>query len=463
MADPTFSSSPKHIVVIGGGLAGCTAALEAARHNAQKYATQPVRVTLLESKSRLGGRVGSYFDEETGQWIDYCQHVGMKCCTALRELIDELGCSDAWQEVSELHFYGPGSESRTLRALPLLPAPAHLASWLWGWPGLTWRDRLGIALGMHRLNRLRLDATSAERLDRTSALEWLKSQRQSDRALDRFWNTVLVSALGEELAHVNLAAVAKVFQDGFLRRRDAFHLLVPQRPLKEIFGTEMHAALERTGVDVRLSQSVQRLEWNEGDSDSARCTAVITSGGERIEADRVILSVPWFAAAELLRDAPGGWSELATGWRSLSSSPISGVHTWWDRDWLPTPHAALVGRLCQWIFPAIGDAADHTQTYYQIVISASRSLPKDPDEQRRVIVEDLSDVFPQVKAAELMRLKAVTDPRAVFSVRPGTFSLRPKTCPVPGNVQLAGDWTQTGWPATMEGAIRSGRACSEAQ
>ena len=362
----------------------------------------------------------------------------------------------------ELYFYGPNGQPQTLRALPWVPAPLHLSSWLWNWPSLGWWDRLRIAQALLVLNRIPLRDTTSAQWDSQSALAWLRQHGQTSTALQNFWSTILVSALGEQLDRVGLLAMAKVFQDGFMRKRDAFHLLIPTRPLQELFGSRMQAALVEAGVQIELAATATKLDWQ-----GARCQRIELGSGRMLPADQVVIAVPWHAVERLLRDCPDQELKgVGVAASQLEASPISGVHTWWDRPWLPTPHAVLVGRLCQWIFPhaeAQPDsgwaATDESagSAYYQIVISASHHLPRgDQSRVAQLIEEDLRQVFPAVGQARLERLRVVTDPQAVFSVGPGTNGLRPLAGTCLGNVYWAGDWVRTGWPATMEGAIQSG-------
>jgi hypothetical protein len=403
----------------------------------------------------------------------------MACCTSLRQLIESLGQGELWHRQRELYFYGPAGQRQILRALPMVPAPTHLSTWLLRWPGLGWSDRLSITRAMLALNRVPLldrerrgsppsdplrdrHALTPEfvELDQLSALKWLQSHRQSKTALDRFWSTIVVSALGEELSRVGLLAMAKVFQDGFLRDRDAFHLLIPQRPLDELFGWRFQAALVEAGVEVITATSVVEVNW-----EGASCRSVKLSDGRCLPAAEAVVALPWHCVERLVGDCPDATvRSIGQQASALQPSPISGVHTWWDRAWLPTSHAVLVDRLCQWIFPRSPQEAASVSdvgTYYQIVISASRMLPRGANEPVRKLIEaDIQAVFPEARLARLLRLKVVTDPNSVFSVAPGTTQLRPPLGARTGNLVWAGDWVRTGWPATMEGAIRSGLAAA---
>ncbi|MEM7557965.1 MAG: FAD-dependent oxidoreductase, partial [Planctomycetota bacterium] len=235
------------VAIIGGGLAGIAAALRLAKSG--------LSVQLIEAKSRLGGRTGSFSSSGSGgsgKTIDYCQHVAMKCNTAMLELIAELGQDEDWRPQETLHFYGPDGKYSPLSQLPL-PAPLHIGHWLWRWPGLSLRDRLAIARGMLKIYRLNL---SSANLDQISGYDWLKQVGQTQNAIERFWATIIVSALGEECHRVSLAAVAKVLQDGFMKRRDAFHLLVPERPLDKLLNVQARDKLVNLGVDCHMSSPV---------------------------------------------------------------------------------------------------------------------------------------------------------------------------------------------------------------
>lgn len=463
-------------IVIGGGLAGISAALALAKHGQ--------RVTLLEARSRLGGRAGSFVTRSTAgeevETVDYCQHVGMGCCTNLKQLIRWLEQDDAWQTHKQLHFYGPQGQYRRLRGLPGVPAPFHLGTWLWQWPGLSFADRWSVARGMLAIYSLRLDDRAAA----TAALPWLLEHRQTTNAIDNFWQTIIVSALGERLERVSLAAVGKVLQDGFLYHRHAFHLLVPTRPLDELFGKGAYDSLTAAGVDLLMRAPVERIcqlasagssasdldrlpQTPAGNGDAGQARFRVHYGGKTLTANQIILAVAWHQLPKIdFPQASPDMRQSLTDAARLQSSPITGVHTWWDRAWLPRPHAAIVGRLCQWVFPKPHATADgQTATngcYYQIVISASRTLPRgNPSAVGETIQADLAHVFPEIRAAKLLRCKTVSDPQAVFSISPQSIEYRPPTEGLSSGMLLAGDWTATGWPATMEGAILSGFRAAE--
>ena len=446
----SVATTIRSAIVIGGGLAGIAAAMALAK--------QGVQVALLESRQRLGGRAGSFIvrDSQSAkqETVDYCQHVGMGCCQNLRTLIDWLGQNDQWHTHRQLHFFGPTGEYQRLSAWPFVPAPLHLTGWLIKWPHLRLADRLSIARGLMALSRLSLDNQTATQ----SALHWLNACHQTPRAISHFWSTIVVSALGEELSRVSLAAVAKVLQDGFLKQRNAYHLLVPQRPLSELFGTRASECLKQQGVEMHLAAPVVSL----AQLSNQRLHVQTTDAS--FEGDAVIVAVPWHQLAKIqFVDNLSGLNSIASNAEALPSSAITGVHTWWDRPWLSLPHAAIVGRLCQWVFPKPNwlvpiaqSSATEGANYYQIVISASRMLRGiDPDTIASLIHDDLQQVFPAVRTARMLKCKVVTDPQAVFSISPQSHQCRAETGVSP-RLAIAGDWTQTGWPATMEGAILSG-------
>ena len=393
---------------------------------------------------------------------------------------ENAGQQDDWERQSVLWFRSRNGKPFRVSAWPL-PAPLHLSGLLWKWPDLSLLDRLGVAKALGALVRTRPTPSFSKQL----AVDWLHRQRQSDNAIRSFWTTILVSALGEQLTRVSMGSVHKVMVDGFAASRDAFHLLVPKRSLTELIDQASRQSLEHLNVNVRTGETVSSITPGSDARWRVQCRGIHPSNNRSEESstfDAIVFAVPWHRTGELLRSVklpesgfgqrrPYGQLELvAQGADSLESSPITGVHTWWSKPWLNTPHSILIDRLSQWVFPGPSPSSDHpthppNEHYYQIVISGSRDLPKGNSEELIKLIEsDLQEVFPEIQAcgSKLLRGKVVTDPQSVFSVRPGQESARPSSGAVAElGLFLAGDWTETGWPATMEGALRSGSFAAE--
>lgn len=433
------------VVIVGGGLAGLSAAVGLAQHN--------VRATLLESRPALGGRAGSFVDAVTGERIDNCQHVGMGCCTNLRHFLETIGAAKSfrWEEV--LYFIGPDGEVQRFRA-GILPAPLHL------WPAfcrlsfLSAADRRAIARGLRALARERSPEPAAE-----SFADWLARQRQTQGAVRRFWSVVLVSALSETLERVDVRAARKVFVDGFLAHRDGWQVGIPTVPLGQLYGDVLVRWLEARQVTVRLLTAVRSLAGGRNGT-----WTVELAGGARLTAREVVAAVPHHRVLALLPEWLRTHPELEII-RQLQTAPITSVHLWFDRPVTDLPHAVLVERLSQWVFNRTalsGSVGDSPSWYYQVVISASRNLA---GRTRQEVIDDvrseLAELWPRARDAQLRHARLVTEHRAVFSPLPGSDAFRPPQQSAVPTMQLAGDWTRTGWPATMEGAVRSGYLAAE--
>jgi squalene-associated FAD-dependent desaturase len=433
------------VIVVGGGLAGLAAAVALREAGCG--------VELFESRSVLGGRATSFQDPLTGELVDHCQHVGMGCCTNLADFCRRAGIATLFRRDRRLNFIGTDGRLYPFRAAPLLPAPLHLVPAFLSLGYLSLRDRLGIARAIWRMMRM----STAECRGRPVA-DWLAECGQSRKAVEGFWGVVLVSALGEKLEYASLSAARKVIVDGFLSSRSAYELDVPTAPLGTLYGQRLVEWLVAQGVAVRLSAAVRRVSLEGG-------PVVHLADGQSRRADFVVLAVPWTKLAGLVS------GEIASSWPWLDGlsrcegSPITGVHLWFDRSVTPLPHAVLVARLSQWVFNRGprddgGDAHGH---YYQVVVSGSQDLRTlDRKEVITKVCAELASVWPDAAAATLLHARVVTEPAAVISPRPNLERVQPtQSTSVPG-IALAGDWTATGWPATMEAAVRSGYLAAEA-
>jgi squalene-associated FAD-dependent desaturase len=423
------------VLVIGGGLAGLAAAVELTSHDFD--------VILLESKGRLGGRAGSFTDAATGQVIDACQHVSMGCCTAFADFCRTVGVDHLLKPQRDLYFLTPDGRRSRFRADPW-PAPFHLGRSFASAHFLSATEKLRVAWG---LGCLRLTNPAAD----PPFLDWLHRHRQTPRTIDRFWATVLVSALNETVDRVGLRYARKVFVDGFLSDRRGYEVQLPAVPLDRLYGDELRRWLDQRHVTVRLGTAVRSFELT-GD----RVGRVHLHDGERLQADWYVATVPPDRLLDLLPAEVVERHEVFRNLKNLEYSPITSVHLWFDRPVTDLPHATLLDGVGQWLFnrgePAPGEH------YVQVVISAARPLRGLGREAiTDTVVAELRRLFPAARAAAVRRARVVTEHAATFSAVPGVDALRPGPVTPVANLLLAGDWTDTGWPATMEGAVRSGR------
>ncbi|MBP87645.1 MAG: Carotene 7,8-desaturase [Planctomycetaceae bacterium] len=430
--------------IVGGGLAGLAAAVALAERGLQ--------VELFESRRCLGGRATSFEDPETGELLDNCQHVAMGCCTNFADFCRRTGIDNSFTNHDRLHFFGPDGKRFDFHATNWLPVPLHLAPTFMRLSYLSIRERVGVGQTLRKLARTQFHRKTEE----PSIGQWLRANRQSEQAIKRFWEVLLVSALAESLEHASLSAARKVFVDGFLRARTSFHLQVPNISLQGLYD-RVQAWLEARGAIVHLGASVSSVEALQ-DSDQLS----IAVDGTRRRFDSVVVALPWRRVGDVL---PPERESVAASATQIQSSPITSLHLWFDRELTDLPHAVLVDRLSQWVFARSSRDRRHPddEHYYQVIISASRDLAtRDRADVRDEVLDDLKTTFPAANDAKLLRWQMITEQHAVFSVRPGFDKVRPAQRTSTPNLMLAGDWTQTGWPATMEGAVRSGYMAAEA-
>ncbi len=436
-----------HVVVIGGGLSGLAAAAS--------LVDRGLKITLLESRPRLGGRAGSFTDPATGELVDNCQHVSMACCTNLAHFCEKVGTRELFRRVPGIVFLSREGKISTLKAGPL-PAPFHLSGSFLRANYLTLGEKLRVAYGLARLRFATRENPSIP------FANWLLKNGQTPATVGKYWGTVLISALNERLEQMDLGHARKVFLDGFLRNRDGFAMEVPLVPLGELYGTRLESWLKAKGVDVRLTTGVKSVEID----DEGGVRGVALRNGERIDADFSVLSVPFDRVKNVIGDAAEELVPSLREIRRMEASPITGVHLWFDRPVCPLEHAVTVGRTVQWVFNHTAlqgrEAPAGGGQYLQLVISASYDLVSKPKEAiLEIALKDLADLWPATREAKLLRWWVVTEHGATFAVRPGVDDLRPpQRTPVEG-LFLAGDWTATGWPATMEGAVRAGYLAAE--
>ncbi len=430
----------KQIVVVGGGLAGIAAALDCARDG--------VDVTLLESRGRLGGAAYSFVRD--GILADNGQHVFLRCCTAYRELLDRIGAADlvALQPRLAIPVLAPGGKRAWLRRSGL-PAPLHLAGALARYGFLGLRQRVSVARAIAALRRVDPEDPAA---DARSFGDWLSEHGQSEEAVKAIWELIARPTLNLLAADASLAQAAYVFQEGLLSDAAAGDVGYARVPLAEIHDVAARRALARAGVEVHLRRGAVAIV---PDLDAFH---VEISGAPSLAADAVILAVPHGRAARLL---PYGSGVDAASLARLGSSPIVNVHVVYDRRVLDLPFAAGVRTPVQWVFDRTEAAGLEGKQYLAISLSAADTeLEMTVDELRGRFLKALSELLPGAQEARVEAFFVTREHAATFRAAPGARGLRPgPQTQIPGLV-LAGTWTDTGWPATMEGAVRSGRAAA---
>jgi squalene-associated FAD-dependent desaturase len=430
----------QRVVIVGGGLAGLA--------TATALAGRGFEVVLHESRPRFGGRAGSFQDPASGQLVDVCQHVSMGCCTNFAHFCRVVGIDHFLQPQKRLWFMTLDGKTSVFEA-DGLPAPFHLGRAFARLHFLTWSEKVRLVWGLSCLR-------FARRPDDPPLLSWLQRHGQTRRTIDRFWGLVLVSALNESPDRIGLRYARKVFVDGFLTHRRGFEVELPSVPLGRLYGDELQAWFVRHNI--RLIQGTGVRGFHVGDQ---RITAVELRDGSRIEADWFISAVPFDRLLSLLPENVIDQTAIFSNLRRLETSPITSVHVWYDRPVMKLPHVVLVDGVSQWIFRR-GEVAPG-EHYLQVVVSASRELRAlGHDEVERRVTAELSRLFPAATREAILRVKVITEHAATFSAVPGVDRWRPTQETPIRNLFLAGDWTATGWPATMEGAVRSGYLAAEA-
>jgi squalene-associated FAD-dependent desaturase len=446
-------------IVVGAGVAGLAAAVALAQDGA--------KVTLLERRSFVGGRAYSYRHPALDETID-SQHVVLGCCTNIVELMGQAGAAESIRWYDELCFLEPGTSGLQPRASWMrpgrLPAPMHQALSFLRAPMLGLRDKVGIARGLTHFLR------GYPQSDAESFAAWLKRTGQTERAVRHFWEPVVVGALNDGFERCSTKYAGKVFLESFLRSPEGGRLGIPARPLSEFFSPVVELA-RRLGVDVRMNAGVEEIAR---DADRRWRVKV---GAEELHAGALVLAGDLRATSKLMagfsdvlppahRDeaatdaAPGLDRGSGPQAARFVSAPITTIHLWFDREVANLDHAVLLDTRIQWIFsksrirrwePARG-------SYLELVISASwAEIDMTREQILASAMRELELFFPAAREARLIKSAVLKEARATFSVTPGLDDYRPSQKTAYAGLFVAGDWTATEWPSTMEGAVRSGR------
>ncbi len=441
--------------MIGGGLAGITAAVALAESGAD--------VTLLEARPRLGGATCSF--NRDGLIVDTGQHVFLGCCHAYRGLLAKLDMTEhaTLQDRFDVTVLAPGPVGQLGAGQPrrarlrrtALPGPLHMLPALGRYPFLSRAERVRVsrpALAMRRVD----PADPAADTQRFG--DWLAARGQSERARRALWDLFSVSALNIAGDDASLALAATVVKTGLLGKNNAADIGVPALPLGELHGDAAATLLAKLGAQVTLGAKVSAIE-----PDQAGGFLVRLAGGD-VTADAVVLAVPHEKAAPLV---PTGALPAATvrAWAGLGASPIVNVHVVYDRPVTDLPFAAAIDSPVQWVFDRTRisglDQLSPGQQYLAISLSAADSYAEVPAARlREQFVPALAELFPAAREAQVTEFFVTRERRATFRQVPGSGALRPKAATRQPGLVLAGAWTDTGWPDTMEGAVRSGLAAA---
>ena len=434
------SQSPT-VAVAGGGLAGLAAGCA--------LAGAGFRVSLFERRPYLGGRASSYQHPGTGEIVDNCQHVLLGCCTNLIDLYRRSGVENRIRWYDELTFLEPGGRASVIRP-SWLPAPFHAGPAFLGADCLSLRDKMAIGRAMAAL------APTSPPDRGESFLDWLRNHRQTPQAIERFWKTILVSALNEDLERISVPYAAQVVRESFLKSALAGRMGVPTVPLTELYNAAGETIRSRGG-EIQFRTSAESFR--------AQTSAVnLNINGEEVSFDYLVLALPFDNLAQLLPDSPAS-SSLAEMLNRFETSPITGIHLWFDREISTLDHAVLLDRTIQWMFHKsrlIEARTNGGGSYVELVVSSSRSLvEKSRGEIVDLAVRELTEFFPAARDAKLLKSTVIKEVHATYSPCPGVDQYRPLPETAWPRVFLAGDFVATGWPATMEGAVRSGYMAAE--
>lgn len=432
MKDPQVDRA----IVLGGGIAGISAALELAKAGFE--------VELFEKRGFLGGRASSFLDPQDGEFVDNCQHVSLRACTELDRFFREIGAQDLIRYHRQIPFLDERGELSVLESSPL-PAPLHFLPSLIRFRALRWGEKFQLARAMFAIWRMRTIPPLLESLD---FRYWLEQHGQSVRVITRFWEPILVSALNEKLETVSAKQAVQTVQSSMLENRNAYEVGIPTVPLGEIYSVRGLKSLQQRGVTVHLQNAITQIEFEE-----KRVRGIALADGRRLASRRVLSALPFAQLLHILPEALVKNEPYFQRIALLENSPIVSVQFWFDRRVTDLPFAALLGTKMQWAFSR--------GNLLSLVVSAAYELESWSKEQlTELALRELRDVFPASVQATILKSRVIKERAATFAAKPGTEALRPSaTTPIEGLI-LAGDWVQTGWPATMEGAVRSGKAAS---
>jgi squalene-associated FAD-dependent desaturase len=440
----------KDVIVIGAGFAGLSAAVALAERN--------FRVMVLEGKPVPGGRAYSFHDSETGDFVDNGQHVLMGCYTEALDFIDRIGARSqlVFHDDLEIEMLAGAGQSARLKTARL-PGPLHMTGALLGYQHLSVGERLSVMRGgLRMLAMLRRDDGELRGLTVAQLMDRLG---QSEHARNRFWYPLSIATLNDEPEISSAELLAVVLQRAFFSRRRDSAFVYSRVGLSDLYCTGAKAVIERAGGALITRAIVETLELGEGRG----VASVRLRDGRRLEAANFIAAVP---VPQLLRFLPE--SAVADPFfarlSGLSSSPIICVHVWLDREVTKSPFVGFIGTTTQWLFNKrmiFAARGESHPGYLSFVISGARKLiDRSADELLEIVLKDLHRMIPAAREAKVVKSMVLKEKHATMAPDLKSHELRPRARTPIANFYLAGDWIQTGLPATIESAVISGRAAA---
>lgn len=443
---PTLSN--RTVLIIGGGIAGLATAVRLIQIG--------IKPIVLEKRPFLGGRAYSFTDSDTGTEIDNGQHVFIGACDQFQQYIADIGASDQIRLEKRIGFpvlkHGKISWIKARK----LPGPLANLSALLGYKHVSLVGKFRILWGLLSIKMTRLGVTSPH--DLFSFDDWLRDHGQTDETIRNFWNLIILPSLNDDIESVSAHTGIELFKIALLGSAKNPAMGIPLSGLSTLVGENAKKFIEGHGGEIRTGIDVQSLEIAKG-----RISGVRTAKDQLIKGEAIVSAVPASAMTPLL---PSGSSELEdffTPAESVRTAPIVAIHIWYDRPVMTDKFVATIDSPLQWVFNET-ELKSRDEIGQHIVISLSGAWKwqdKSKNQLREIFTEEMAKTFPAAKDAYVEKFAVVKMLEATFQVAPNSRKQRlSQRTPLPG-FYLAGDWTDTDWPSTMESAVRSGNLAAK--